>query len=124
MRLRVDPVTCDAFGYCAELLPERIWLDEWGYPVIDPGPLPPELVEAAEAAVRMCPRRALHLDPTPAPSDPRPRRLDLSGAADATGRGPTRRVRPRPRPTAAARAVRVALGGHRRGATRPSTSAG
>ena len=33
--LRVDPVACDAYGFCAELLPERITLDEWGYPVVD-----------------------------------------------------------------------------------------
>ena len=40
----LDPVACDAYGYCAELLPEAISLDEWGYPVVDGRPLPPELV--------------------------------------------------------------------------------
>ena len=34
-RLRVNPVACDAFGYCAELVPEIIVRDEWGYPVLD-----------------------------------------------------------------------------------------
>ena len=34
-RIVVDPVACDAYGYCAELLPEAITLDEWGYPVVD-----------------------------------------------------------------------------------------
>ena len=31
-RLRVNPIACEAHGMCAELLPERISLDEWGYP--------------------------------------------------------------------------------------------
>ena len=42
--LDVDPLLCDAYGYCAELLPEAIALDEWGYPVIDPGPLPDDVL--------------------------------------------------------------------------------
>jgi len=61
-RLRVDPIACDAFGYCAELLPELIRLDEWGYPVIAEGAVPPGLLELAEEAVRECPRRALFLE--------------------------------------------------------------
>lgn len=58
--LRVDPVACDGFGHCAELLPELVWLDEWGFPVVD-APVPPGLLDLAEEAVRVCPRRALHL---------------------------------------------------------------
>lgn len=59
LRLLVDPVACDAYGYCAELLPEAIALDEWGYPVVDGAPLPDELVAAAKRAARDCPRRAI-----------------------------------------------------------------
>jgi ferredoxin len=59
IRILVDPVACDAYGYCAELLPEAITLDEWGYPVVDGAPLPPELVGAARRAARDCPRRAI-----------------------------------------------------------------
>ena len=59
--LRVDPVACDAFGYCAELLPEIVSLDEWGYPIIDRRGIPPELVDLAYRAVRDCPRRALSI---------------------------------------------------------------
>ncbi|HEX3980899.1 MAG TPA: ferredoxin [Acidimicrobiales bacterium] len=69
VRLRVDPVACDAYGYCAELLPERVTLDEWGYPIIDGTPVDPALVELATRAVASCPRRALALvatGPTPA----------------------------------------------------------
>ncbi|MGH9089370.1 MAG: ferredoxin [Acidimicrobiales bacterium] len=60
-RLRVDPVACDAFGYCTELLSEVVWLDEWGHPVIDDAPVPPQLVDEARTAVRACPRKALQL---------------------------------------------------------------
>ncbi|HEX7443619.1 MAG TPA: ferredoxin [Acidimicrobiales bacterium] len=62
LRVRVDPVACDAFGYCAELLPERVTLDEWGYPVVDGTPVGPELVELATRAAAECPRRAVHLE--------------------------------------------------------------
>jgi ferredoxin len=61
IHILVDPVACDAYGYCAELLPEAITLDEWGYPVVDGMPLPPELVSAARRAARDCPRRAITL---------------------------------------------------------------
>jgi ferredoxin len=62
VRLRVDPVACDAFGFCAELLPERITLDEWGYPIVDGRPVEPHLVALATRAAAECPRRALHLE--------------------------------------------------------------
>ena len=61
-RLVVDPVACDAFGHCADLLPELIRLDEWGYPVVQDA-VPPHLVALARRAVRACPRRALSLRP-------------------------------------------------------------
>ena len=61
VRVAVDPVACDAFGYCAELLPERVTLDEWGYPVVDGRPVEPHLLELATRAAAECPRRALHL---------------------------------------------------------------
>jgi ferredoxin len=57
--LRVNPITCEAHGMCAELLPERITLDEWGYPVIDDVPLPPALLDHARRAAQACPTFAL-----------------------------------------------------------------
>ena len=33
-RLRVDPIACTAHGLCAELFPEGIELDDWGYPIV------------------------------------------------------------------------------------------
>ena len=61
-RLRVNPIACDAFGYCAELVPEIVVRDEWGYPILREDPIPPHLFELARRAVRECPRRALFIE--------------------------------------------------------------
>jgi ferredoxin len=58
-RLRVNPIACEAHGMCAELLPERIALDEWGYPVLDGLPLTAELLAHARRAAQACPTFAL-----------------------------------------------------------------
>jgi ferredoxin len=58
-RLRVNPIACEAHGMCAELLPEHISLDEWGYPLLDGSPLPPELLAHARRAALACPTFAL-----------------------------------------------------------------
>lgn len=60
-KLQVNPIACEGHGACAELLPELITLDEWGYPVIDPRPVPPALERDARAAVSACPKLALKL---------------------------------------------------------------
>jgi ferredoxin len=60
--LKVDMIACDGHGICADLLPEWIRLDDWGYPVIRPGAVPPELLAAARWAVANCPVLALHLN--------------------------------------------------------------
>ena len=61
MRLEVDPIACEAHGLCAELLPEWVKLDEWGYPVVDERALPRELEQLARRAVAACPTLALRL---------------------------------------------------------------
>jgi ferredoxin len=60
--LRLNPIACEAHGLCAELFPERISLDEWGYPIIDDEPITPELAEHARRAVAACPTMALLLE--------------------------------------------------------------
>jgi ferredoxin len=60
--LRVNPILCDAHGHCAELFPELVSLDEWGYPIIEDGPIPPGLAKEARLAVSMCPRLALMIE--------------------------------------------------------------
>ena len=61
-RLRVDPIACDGRGLCAELLPELITLDDWGFPIIG-GEVPRALRAEATEAVRLCPKLALRLVP-------------------------------------------------------------
>jgi ferredoxin len=61
--LRVNPVTCEAHGVCAELLPELITVDPWGYPIVAPGPVPGPLLPHARRAVAACPTLALLLQP-------------------------------------------------------------
>jgi ferredoxin len=60
--VRVNPIACEAHGLCAELLPERIRLDEWGYPIIDPKPVSGETGRHARRAVAACPTLALLLE--------------------------------------------------------------
>ncbi len=57
--LRVNPIMCDGHGLCAELFPERVTLDDWGFPIIDERPLTRELVEHARRAIDACPTLAL-----------------------------------------------------------------
>ena len=65
LELGLDPTLCDAHGFCAELLPEIIRLDEWGYPVLAGGGLrvrvPASLAGEARRAVSACPVGALRL---------------------------------------------------------------
>lgn len=59
--LRVDRIRCDGHGLCAEMLPELVRLDDWGYPIITPGPVPRHLMVHAQNAVAGCPVLALAL---------------------------------------------------------------
>jgi ferredoxin len=64
-QLRVDWILCDGYSLCADFIPEVIDLDEWGYPIIQPGPIHPSLLKDARKAVDSCPMRALILEPIP-----------------------------------------------------------
>jgi ferredoxin len=64
-QLRVNPIACTGHGLCAELLPELITLDEWGYPVLAGEQVPPGLERPARRAVASCPALALLLSPAP-----------------------------------------------------------
>jgi ferredoxin len=54
-------ILCAAHGVCAELLPELIGLDPWGYPILRKEPVPPSLIPLAKRAVTDCPALALLL---------------------------------------------------------------
>jgi ferredoxin len=61
-RLRVNPIRCDGAQYCAEIVPELVSLDEWGYPIVSSAAIDdPRLLRLAERAVSECPRVALQL---------------------------------------------------------------
>jgi ferredoxin len=61
-KLSVDWTRCDGHGLCGALLPERIALDEWGFPIVGQ----PIVGDADEPDVRhaaaACPALALHLE--------------------------------------------------------------
>lgn len=65
LRLHVDWTACDGRGLCAEILPQQIARDDWGYPRSARGDgeivVPPGAESDAEAAVSLCPRLALSL---------------------------------------------------------------
>lgn len=88
-RLRVNPIACDAHGLCAELLPELVELDEWGYPIVSSEPVPPRLLKHARRAVAACPTLALLLERAPEQSG-------ASAARDREGAGPVRARPSRP----------------------------
>src|ERR1043165_1966444 len=85
-RLAVDWPACKAHGLCSELLPEIVELDEWGYPVIAPGPVPVSLRRYAQRAVSSCPTLALRLIPYVEAAEP----VTRAGAEPvaAPGHGP------------------------------------
>ena len=60
-QLVIDRIKCDGRGLCAELLPELIRLDDWGYPIIAQGPIPEHLLPLAERAMEDCPVLAIAL---------------------------------------------------------------
>ena len=78
MRLEIDWTRCDGHGLCARLLPERIGLDEHGFPVLPDREVGEALLPHARRAVAVCPQLALRLERSapnrPAPSKPAPDR--------------------------------------------------
>lgn len=59
VRIDIDWTVCRAHGLCAELLPDHVTLDEWGYPLVDGSPLPPDALARARRAATDCPVLAL-----------------------------------------------------------------
>ena len=71
-RLAVNPIACTGHGLCADMMPEWIGRDEWGFPVITSRELPGGLADLARRAVRLCPELALRLEAVPATPDNSP----------------------------------------------------
>jgi ferredoxin len=68
VKLVVDPIACTGHGMCAELFPEGVEIDDWGYPILRDLPDDPELLEHARRAVRACPALALRLSASSQPT--------------------------------------------------------
>jgi ferredoxin len=60
--LRINPIACVGHGMCAELLPEIIRLDPWGYPILSSATVPRALEDHARRAVQACPTLALLIE--------------------------------------------------------------
>ena len=59
MTLLIDRIKCEGRGLCAELLPELVRLDDWGYPILAAGSIPEHLMAHVERAVEACPVLAI-----------------------------------------------------------------
>ncbi|GAA3609606.1 hypothetical protein GCM10022223_27100 [Kineosporia mesophila] len=70
-RLSVDWPACKGHGLCAELVPELITLDEWGYPILADRAVTRGVQSNAKRAVAACPTLALVLEEQEVSSTPR-----------------------------------------------------
>jgi len=61
LEIAIDRIRCDGRGLCAELVPELIRLDDWGYQIIASGVVPDHLISHAQKADAACPVLALAL---------------------------------------------------------------
>jgi ferredoxin len=59
VRLSVDQVRCEGFGYCENEAPDLLHLDDEGDLVVDVEEIDDSQAERAQAAVRVCPVAAL-----------------------------------------------------------------
>ena len=67
-RLHLDYASCSGHGLCADLLPEMVEIDEWGFPILSADTVDPHLLPLARRAVRACPTLALRLLKTSHPT--------------------------------------------------------
>lgn len=60
--LQIDPIRCDGYGYCVELMPEYLEFDDWGFPLIKErqiGSL--DALELARRVEHLCPKIAFRV---------------------------------------------------------------
>jgi len=79
-KLRLDWIACNGYGVCGLAAPDLIALDDWGYPVIEDGPVPPGLTAQAEKAINDCPMLALSWEADDGAGGGRLGRLRLRGS--------------------------------------------
>ena len=61
-QLEIDWTRCDGHGLCAQVLPDVIAPDQWGYPVIRRTLFADAELIDARRAVALCPALALRLE--------------------------------------------------------------
>jgi ferredoxin len=59
--LKINWTTCKGHGLCAALLPGRIAMDEWGYPLVASADVAPADLKDVRRAVAACPALALRI---------------------------------------------------------------
>jgi len=90
-RLFVDPIRCTGRGLCAEIVPEAIQLDDWGYPIVSDGPVGAEVLRHARRAVAACPELALMLEEAPPSERPECAETPVTRGNTENSPGPGRR---------------------------------
>lgn len=62
MRVVVDPIRCEGFGPCNDVLPDVLLLDDWGYAyAIGGGEVPAGQEGLAVEATHACPMEAIQI---------------------------------------------------------------
>jgi len=77
LRVRVDPIRCTAFGFCAEFCPEMFTLDEWGYAWLREPSVRPQLADTIRETARLCPTGAILVEEVDEPANISPRRAPV-----------------------------------------------
>lgn len=70
LRVRVDPIRCTAFGFCAEFCPELFTLDDWGYAWLKQRDVDGRAEALVRETARLCPRAAILVEEVDAPAAP------------------------------------------------------
>ena len=71
LRVRVDPIRCTAFGFCAEFCPEHFTLDEWGYAWLKQRDADGRAEAVVRETARLCPTGAILVEEVDAPEPDR-----------------------------------------------------
>jgi ferredoxin len=59
----VNPTLCTGYSFCAEIVPELITVDDWGYPIVSRREIETDdVMKLARRAVATCPRLALLIE--------------------------------------------------------------
>lgn len=63
MKMALDLAASDGFGYCAELLPEVLTRNEWGFPIVGEDEVPSHASGRRQTSREVLPAAITDLDP-------------------------------------------------------------